>query len=207
MLIFACRHHVYELVLKGVFDAKISQVVSPDIPLFKKFRESWKSIDADKIQNYRKKLTQHLTDFEIVNLLQFYRTELTKEIVRDDYPELIELFVIFLGEDIEKEFKIRPTEKTSPSSLFNRLKIEDSFLHECPTLWSNNASFQEARKKVSALTVVKDVAERAIKLMQDFHGLITVEEEQKQFLLRCVQDHRKFCPDSKKQTLKTKFEQ
>ncbi|CAH2091214.1 unnamed protein product [Euphydryas editha] len=92
-------------------------------------------------------------------------------------------------------------------SLFNRLKIEDSFLHECPTLWSNNASFQEARKKISALRVVNDVAERAIKLMQDFHGLITVEEEQKQFILRCVQEHRKIYPDSKKQTLKRKFEQ
>ncbi|GBP22430.1 hypothetical protein EVAR_78606_1 [Eumeta japonica] len=79
MLIFACRHRVYELVLKGVFEAKINQVTtSPDIPLFNKFRKNWKSINADKIQNYREKLTQHLTDSEIDNLLEFYRTELTK---------------------------------------------------------------------------------------------------------------------------------
>ncbi|CAK1581478.1 unnamed protein product [Parnassius mnemosyne] len=34
-----------------------------------------------------------------------------------------------------------------------------------------------------------------------------ISEEQKQFLLRCVQEHRKIYPDSKKQTLKRKFEQ
>jgi len=80
-------------------------------------------------------------------------------------------------------------------ALFDRLKIDDSFLHECPSIWSNNASFQEARKKVSMLRAVNDAAERAVKLMQDFHGLIAVEEEQKQFLLRCVQEHRKIYPD------------
>ncbi|XP_064292873.1 uncharacterized protein LOC135309960 [Plodia interpunctella] len=31
------------------------------------------------------------------------------------------------------------------------------------------------------------------------------EEEQKQFLLRCVQEHRKIYPDCKKKTLKRKY--
>lgn len=109
MLIFACRHHVYELVLKSVFEVKISQVTTnPDIPLFKKFRDNWKSVDPDKIQCYKEKLALHLTVSEIDNLLELYRTELTKEIVRDDYRELIELSVIFLGGDTQRKFKIRP---------------------------------------------------------------------------------------------------
>ncbi|XP_046409261.1 uncharacterized protein LOC124174209 [Ischnura elegans] len=358
MIIFACRHHVYELVLKSVFEVKISQVTAnPDIPLFKKFRDNWNGVDPDKAQCYKKKLALHLTVSEIDNLLEFYRTELTKEIVRDDYRELIELSVIFLGGDTQRKFKIRPPgamhqarwmaraiyslkisllsdqfkitikDKTAlldvclfivtsyvkpwlqcilavkapyqdlcflksmkayekidksiskaalqkiiqhlwyltdeisvlslfdddvdqetkgkmvenltkenlsthgkryiPSkeelcgplyekniydfisvrskSLFDRLKIDDNFLHECPATWSSNASFQEARKKVSTLRAVNDAAERAVKLIQDYHGVITVEEEQKQFLLRCVQEHRKIYPDCKKQTLKRKF--
>lgn len=41
ILIFPCRHHVYELVLKSVFEVKISQLTtSPDIPLFKKLRDN-----------------------------------------------------------------------------------------------------------------------------------------------------------------------
>ncbi|XP_046408817.1 uncharacterized protein LOC124173330 [Ischnura elegans] len=91
-------------------------------------------------------------------------------------------------------------------SLLDRLKIDDSFLHECPATWSSNASFQEAREKVSMLRAVNDAAERAVKLIPDFH-VITVEKEQKQFLLRWVQEHRKIYPDCKKQTLKRKFKE
>lgn len=38
--------------------------------------------------------------------------------------------------------------------------------------------------------------------MQDCNGIITVEEEHKQFLLRCVQEQRKIYPDCRKQFLK-----
>lgn len=60
---------------------------------------------------------------------------------------------------------------------------------------------------MSTLSVVNDTAERGVKLMQDFHGLITAEEEQKQFLLRCVQEHRRIFPDCNKKTLKRKYVQ
>lgn len=108
MVVFACRHHVYELVLKSVFEAKISQVTTnPDIPLFKKFREKWSNIDPEKIQDCTEKLSC-LNISEISKLIEFYRSELNKEIARDDYRELIELSIIFLGGDTEKKFKIRP---------------------------------------------------------------------------------------------------
>lgn len=108
MLIFACRHHIYELVLKAVFEAKISQVItSPNIPLFKNFRSNWKNINVEKIQSH-KEILLRLNDSKIDELLEYYRTELTKEIVRDDYRELIELCIIFLGGDTVNKFKIRP---------------------------------------------------------------------------------------------------
>ncbi|GBM68012.1 hypothetical protein AVEN_102748-1 [Araneus ventricosus] len=54
MLFSACLHHVYELVLKAIFEVKIKQVTtSPDIPLFEKLKDNWKNIDATKIQCYR----------------------------------------------------------------------------------------------------------------------------------------------------------
>lgn len=107
-LIFACRHHIYELVLKCVFETKISlMTTSPEIPLFKSFRENWKNVDPKKIQSYTEKLSC-LNVSEINKLLQFYRSELTKDIVRGDYRELIELSIIFLGGDTENKFKIRP---------------------------------------------------------------------------------------------------
>lgn len=71
--------------------------------------------------------------------------------------------------------------------------------------WIDNAAFLEAKRKISLLRVVNDTAERAVKLVQDFHGLITADEEQKQFLLRCVEEHRNLFPDCRKNTLKRSY--
>ena len=68
-------------------------------------------------------------------------------------------------------------------NLFSRLNIDISFLQESVSLWEQNATFVEAKKNVFSLKAVNDTAERADKLMQDFHGKITVKEEQKQYLL------------------------
>ncbi|XP_074115095.1 uncharacterized protein LOC141537816, partial [Cotesia typhae] len=77
----------------------------------------------------------------------------------------------------------------------SRLQIDDSFLREDVSSWGDNLAFLEARRRLSRLKVENDTAERAVKLMQDFNGLITAEEDQKQFLLRCVQEHRNLYPD------------
>lgn len=50
----------------------------------------------------------YLTASEIEDLLKFYRTELAKKIIRDDYRELIELSIIFLDGYGGRKFKIKP---------------------------------------------------------------------------------------------------
>ncbi|GBM89804.1 hypothetical protein AVEN_36962-1 [Araneus ventricosus] len=45
---------------------------------------------------------------ELENLFDFYRAELKNVMVRDEYRELIELSIVFLGGDAEKNLKIRP---------------------------------------------------------------------------------------------------
>lgn len=89
--------------------------------------------------------------------------------------------------------------------LFSRLHIDATFLNECPSTWESNPLFINIREKLQMLKAVNDTAERGVKLMQDYHGLLTTDEEQKQFVLRCVQDHRKMYPDCKKETLKRKY--
>lgn len=109
LLLFGCRHHIYELVLKSVFETKIRQVtISPDIPLFKKFRENWKNIDSSTVQTCSETIRKHFRETTINELLDFYSAELQKTIVRDDYRELIELSVMFLGGNKNRELKIRP---------------------------------------------------------------------------------------------------
>ncbi|GBN78470.1 hypothetical protein AVEN_136430-1 [Araneus ventricosus] len=109
MLFFSCRHHVYKLVLKAIFEVKIKQVTtSPDILLFKKPKDNWKNIYPTKIQCYRETVELFRTVTELENLLDFYVAELKSFMVRDDYQELIELSFVFLGGDAEKKIKIKP---------------------------------------------------------------------------------------------------
>ncbi|KAK2575365.1 hypothetical protein KPH14_001258, partial [Odynerus spinipes] len=109
LLLFACRHHVYELVLKTVFETKIKQITSsPDIPIFKKFRDNWKNIYSNDIELCLDFVKEHVTETNITSLLMFYKAELDKAFIRDDYRELVELCVVFFGGDSEKKIKIKP---------------------------------------------------------------------------------------------------
>lgn len=74
-----------------------------------------------------------------------------------------------------------------------------------PASWDENISYLNAKETMKNLKVVNDTAERGVKLMQDFNGLLTADEEQREFILRCVQDHRRQYPDCRKETLKRKL--
>ena len=58
-----------------------------------------------------------------------------------------------------------------------------------------------AERIVKSLKVVNDMAERGVKLIQDYNTILTKDEEQKQFLLQVIQEHRRMYPDSKKTTV------
>lgn len=105
---FPCRHHIYELVLRSVFEAKISQVAnSPDIPFFKQLRDSWKNINAHNFESGQNDLRKCLNKLEAKDLLKFYKEKLQEPILRNDYRELIELCILFLG-GTRDVAKIRP---------------------------------------------------------------------------------------------------
>ncbi|GBP51731.1 hypothetical protein EVAR_96283_1 [Eumeta japonica] len=109
LLLFACRHHIYELVLKAVFETKVKQITSsPDIPIFKKLRDNWKNINTDNIEPPLNFVKAHIAETKITSLLTFYKTELEKPFIRNDYRELVELCVVFLGGDTENKLKLRP---------------------------------------------------------------------------------------------------
>ena len=49
--------------------------------------------------------------------------------------------------------------------------------------------------------MVNDIAERVLKLMEDYNKIITSDEEQKQFLLQVVSSYRKKVSDKSKKNL------
>lgn len=86
-------------------------------------------------------------------------------------------------------------------SFFQKLNLKTDFLELPIEQWYSNLSFQESKATVQALSVVNDQAERGVALIQEYSGRITKDEEQLQFLLQVVADHRKIFPNPLKQTL------
>ena len=84
---------------------------------------------------------------------------------------------------------------------FRKLRLKDDFLDLPPDTWEEQEDFRDAAAVVRNLAVVNDHAERGVALIEDFNRSLTKDEEQLQFLLQVVADHRKQFPDSQKRTL------
>ena len=89
--------------------------------------------------------------------------------------------------------------------LFDALRVETGFLQQDPSDWENDAGYQAGRLKASQLQVVNDIAERGIALIKTFNPIVTKHEEQMQFLLQIVEQHRKDVPKSTKGALAKHF--
>lgn len=100
LLYLSCRHHIYEIILRSVFDEKISVSSGPNIPQFKKFQQAWTSINKSNFKPgiEDKQVRRSVKVSTATEMLQFMLTTLENEQQpREDYRELIELIVIFLG--------------------------------------------------------------------------------------------------------------
>ncbi|KAK3925772.1 Phosphoribosylformylglycinamidine synthase [Frankliniella fusca] len=62
-------------------------------------------------------------------------------------------------------------------------------------------SFQQAKASVLKLRVTNDCAERGVALVEEYNKILTADEEQKQFLILDVKEHRKRYPNVNKTTL------
>ena len=85
---------------------------------------------------------------------------------------------------------------------FQRLSIPTGFLFECdPAIWEDNVDYQRSNEMLKELKVVNDSAERGVALIEEYNSILTRKENQKQYLLKVVQDHRRRFPNFNKGTL------
>ncbi len=73
----ACRHHVFELLLKAVFDTSMGCTSGPEVSIFKRFQEYWSNLDKGKISPGVTDLTvkEALPD-NIADILHFAEAQL-----------------------------------------------------------------------------------------------------------------------------------
>lgn len=73
---------------------------SPDIPMFKKIKENWSTINPKIFMSgYSDQKCQAVLEDKKEEILNFLVSQLQIKQIRDDYRELLELFVLFLGSD------------------------------------------------------------------------------------------------------------
>ena len=80
--------------------------------------------------------------------------------------------------------------KKNTCNFFTILGISQAFLQVDPSQWEYQAEYQRSQQLVQSVRIVNDLAERGVALIQEFNSSLTRDEEQKQYLLQVVEDHR-----------------
>jgi len=98
---------------------------------------------------------------------------------------------------------IRPNTLIGQKSwtVFNLLGHNADWFKQSPAEWAKDEEFKEANTILRNLKVVNDPAERAIKMITEYASSITHNEEEKQYLLQIVENHRNLIPVVKKSVL------
>lgn len=94
LLWLACRHHVFEIILSKIFTLCFGASSSPQIPLFKRFRDVWETLPKEHYNCLD--LDTNAEQFA-ENTLESLTALFGQNQVRDDYKELIELTMIVLN--------------------------------------------------------------------------------------------------------------
>ena len=79
--------------------------------------------------------------------------------------------------------------------VFHRLGVDDThWLHLPSSEWKTNDHFKIFDAFVHQVKVVNDPAERAVQMISEYASKVTQDEEQRQWMLQCVEDSRKSNP-------------
>lgn len=103
LLWLPCRHHIYEIILKCVFDEKISYYGSPNVKLFEKFKNAWAKINKSNFEyGLLDPLVKNYVNESAARIINAVNTVLKVKQPREDYKEFLELTLLFLGEKPNK---------------------------------------------------------------------------------------------------------
>lgn len=107
-----CRHHIYEIILRSVFETKISSTSAPEVSLFERFAKSWPNLNKEAFESSigDRIISEQINVTEVSVLKEFCLEKLTETQIRDDYKELLQLALNFIGAE---RYKFRSPGPTS----------------------------------------------------------------------------------------------
>lgn len=83
-------------------------------------------------------------------------------------------------------------------NIFKSFDLSYDFIDEDVTLWPQNPNFIENLEYFNKLQIVNDVAERGVAIMEQYNRCLTKDEDQLQYILQVVTEHRKRYPNCNK---------
>ena len=99
LLHIACRHHILELAFGAALTTLMGPTSAAEVPLLKRFKQQWNSIDHTSVSS---RVNNDVEPFlkkqkNITDLLRdiTYNQQVTPRV---DYGELVQLWLIFLGD-------------------------------------------------------------------------------------------------------------
>lgn len=78
--------------------------------------------------------------------------------------------------------------------LLEKLEINTNFFTKNPDEWTDDQEYIKGQNIIRNLKVVNDLAERGVKLFEEFNKLLTNDEDEKQVLLQVIEANRKMVP-------------
>ena len=70
-----------------------------------------------------------------------------------------------------------------------------------------NSSYRNAREKLKTLSVVEDCSEKAVKLTENYANNLTKDENQKLYLLQCIDEFKKDFQNPNKKSIVIRFKE
>jgi len=124
----ACRHHIFELLIGAAFQAVLPLATyGPANRLFVRFQSYWSEISQSTFITANPTIILRITDEKLNDIVNFCQEMLQIKQVRDDYRELLELFIIFLVKEPTRGIRFMTPGATSHArwmlKVINCLKI------------------------------------------------------------------------------------
>ena len=105
LLWFACRHHVCEVISSNVWkELDVEPLKSPNFTIFSKFKSNWNRI-VNVLNNSSDMYLNTVQHDE--NILLLFKSFSEESYPRNDYKELIELSIVFLGGSDVTKYKFK----------------------------------------------------------------------------------------------------
>lgn len=102
LISFACRHHIYEIYLRSVFELFFPITQAPGVLMFERFANAWKNLNHNSFKSGLDDefVRTKISDRERDEITKFCQSQLKLNHSRADYKEFLQLVLYFLGGEV-----------------------------------------------------------------------------------------------------------